>query len=106
MIIKLTILITLLTNLLAYKPYKIVGVYFDELAFTISVDGLDIKTKVKNCIPKKNKLATIQWLMKENLRKRKLRVEKLEIKNNVIVGIFYLNNENLSKIFKKKGLCK
>jgi len=106
MITKTAILILLSLKLYAFPPYKIVAMYFDELAFIVDVEGVDIKTKVKNCVPIKGKLPTIQWLMKKNLRKRTLKVEHLEIKNKVITGVFYVNNENLSKIFKKKGLCK
>ena len=106
MVFKTALFLLLNSNLLAYPHYKIAAMYFDELAFIIDVEGVDIKTRVKNCKPKKDKLTTIQWLIRNKLRSKKLTVSNLEASDRTISAVFYFNNIELSKILSKNKLCK
>jgi hypothetical protein len=106
MLTKLIFLSIFTTTLFSQQPYKIVAIYFNELSFRVVIDDYDMKIKVRDCIPKIDKINTINWLIKKNLKTKKITIKNLKIRDKNILADFYLDKTQLSRILHKKGLCK
>ena len=86
--------------------FKVKGLYFNELAFIVDINGHDMTITLRGCKQKEDKKAKINWLLRKETSNNLVEIVNLKIENEKIVADMYIKNIAIAKILKDKGLCR